>query len=73
MLIARDDDDIKGKCQLEHVLLGHGTTFRVHPYHGREDCCRSFCENSVWDMLSNTRMRCRIIPTLPIEHTLPYR
>ena len=37
MLIARDSD-IKGKCQLEHALLGHGTTFRVHPYYyyGRE-------------------------------------
>ena len=28
-----------------------GVRFCVHPYYVREDCCGSFCENSVWDVL----------------------
>jgi hypothetical protein len=45
------DEDINRYRELPHVLLGHGSTYRVHPYWGHEGLCDIFWDNLVWSKL----------------------
>lgn len=60
-------EDINRYSELPHVLLGHGSTYRVHPYWGHEDYCDIFRDNYVWSKLYDDGMNTEEINTPLID------